>query len=127
MEYFTAHTEERVNNFEMHFDDERPPIYNAEDYAVHLRKYTKMSGTQLYSSVKKARSQSRSDKKSNKNRSVSSFLPNITRPVYCLDQFIGSVKKLLSTFTKNVQLQISKTNPNLFQWKKRIGSRPTAF
>ena len=71
MEYFTAHTEERVNNFEMHFDDERPPIYNAEDYAVHLRKYTKMSGTQLYSSVKKARSQSRSDKKSNKNRSVS--------------------------------------------------------
>ena len=68
MEYFTAHTEERVNNFEMHFDDERPPIYNAEDYAVHLRKYTKMSGTQLYSSVKKARSQSRSEKKSNKNR-----------------------------------------------------------
>ena len=79
MEYFTAHTEERVNNFEMHFDDERPPIYNAEDYAVHLRKYTKMSGTQLYSSVKKARSQSRSDKKSNKNRLVSSFLPYITR------------------------------------------------
>ena len=79
MEYFTAHTEERVNNFEMHFDDERPPIYNAEDYAVHLRKYTKMSGTQLYSSAKKARSQSRSDKKSNKNRSVSSFLPYITR------------------------------------------------
>ena len=71
MEYFTAHTEERVNNFEMHFDDERPPIYNAEDYAVHLSKYTKMSGNQLYSSVKKARSQSRSDKKSNKNRSVS--------------------------------------------------------
>ena len=70
MEYFTAHSEDRVNNFEMHFDDERPPIYNAEDYAVHLRKFTKMTGAQLYSSVKKNRSQSRSEKKNSKNRFV---------------------------------------------------------
>ena len=70
MEYFTAHSEDRVNNFEMHFDDERPPIYNAEDYAVHLRKFTKMTGAQLYSSVKKNRSQSRSEKKNSKHRFV---------------------------------------------------------
>ena len=73
MEYFTAHSEDRVNNFEMHFDDERPPIYNAEDYAVHLRKFTKMTGAQLYSSVKKNRSQSRSEKKNSKHR----FVPKI--------------------------------------------------
>ena len=33
------------NNFEMHFDDERPPIYNAEDYADHLRKYSRLIKT----------------------------------------------------------------------------------
>jgi hypothetical protein len=49
MEYYSAHTEERLDNFDMHFDDERPPIYNAEDYALHLRKYNKMTGGQLYS------------------------------------------------------------------------------
>ena len=65
MEYFTAHTEERVNNFEMHFDDERPPIYNAEDYADHLRKYSRLSGNQLYTSNRQ-RSQNRADKKANR-------------------------------------------------------------
>ena len=38
MEYYVGQTE---NNLDMHFDDERPPIYNAEDYAAHLRKYSR--------------------------------------------------------------------------------------
>ena len=49
MEFYSAHSEEQVDNSNMHFDDERPPIYNAEDYAQHLRKYSKVQGG-LYSS-----------------------------------------------------------------------------
>ena len=53
MEFYNAHSEERLDkNFEMHFDDERPPIYNAEDYALHLRKYSKVPGLQLYGAGK---------------------------------------------------------------------------
>ena len=43
MEYYPPMRTE--NNFEMHFDDERPPIYNAEDYADHLRKYSRLNKT----------------------------------------------------------------------------------
>ena len=49
MEYYPMRPE---NNFEMHFDDERPPIYNAEDYADHLRKYSRLTNT-LKNTIKK--------------------------------------------------------------------------
>ena len=62
MEYYPMQPE---NNFEMHFDDERPPIYNAEDYADHLRKYSRLTGSQLYGSNRQ-RSQNRADKKGNR-------------------------------------------------------------
>ena len=62
MEYYPMRPE---NNFEMQFDDERPPIYNAEDYADHLRKYSRLSGSQLYTSNRQ-RSQNRADKKANR-------------------------------------------------------------
>ena len=62
MEYYPMRPE---NNFEMHFDDERPPIYNAEDYADHLRKYSRLTGSQLYASNRQ-RSQNRADKKGNR-------------------------------------------------------------
>ena len=29
-----------MGDHDIHFDDERPPTYNAEDYAAHLRKYS---------------------------------------------------------------------------------------
>ena len=49
MDYYPMRPE---NNFEMHFDDERPPIYNAEDYADHLRKYSRLTNT-LKNTIKK--------------------------------------------------------------------------
>ena len=77
MEYYVGQTE---NNLDMHFDDERPPIYNAEDYAAHLRKYSRwtehtlytkkheqfsirLTGTQLYSNVNRQQSQNRTPEK----------------------------------------------------------------
>ena len=62
MEYYPVRSE---NNFEMQFDDERPPIYNAEDYAHHLRKYSRLTGAQLYS-LSRHRSENRADKKENR-------------------------------------------------------------
>ena len=40
MEYYSAHSDEIIADQDIHFDDERPPTYNAEDYAVHLKKYS---------------------------------------------------------------------------------------
>ena len=40
MEYYSVHSDDIVDDHEIHFDDERPPTYNAEDYAAYLRRYT---------------------------------------------------------------------------------------
>ena len=42
MEYYSAHSDEIMGDHDLHFDDERPPKYNAEDYAAHLRKYSSL-------------------------------------------------------------------------------------
>ena len=42
MEYYSAHSDEIMGDHDIHFDDERPPTYNAEDYAAHLRKYSSL-------------------------------------------------------------------------------------
>ena len=30
------------------YTEQRPPVYNAEDYSVYLRKHSKLTGLQLY-------------------------------------------------------------------------------
>ena len=42
MEYYSAHSDEIIGGHDIHFDDERPPTYNAEDYAAHLKKYSSL-------------------------------------------------------------------------------------
>ena len=44
MEYYSAHSDEIMGDHDIHFDDERPPTYNAEDYAAHLKKYSSLPG-----------------------------------------------------------------------------------
>ena len=52
MEFYSAHSDERLDNADLHFEDERPPLYPAEDYAEQLRKYGQCSGG-LYKEDKK--------------------------------------------------------------------------
>ena len=40
MEYYSVHSDDIIGDHDIHFDDERPPTYNPEDYATHLKKYT---------------------------------------------------------------------------------------
>ena len=42
MEYYSAHSDEILGDHDMQYDDERPPTYNAEDYAAHLKKYSSL-------------------------------------------------------------------------------------
>ena len=84
MEYYPVRSE---NNFEMQFDDERPPIYNAEDYAHHLRKYSRLTGAQLYS-LSRHRSENRADKKDNRT-GWEWKICNIEHDYWLIDNFVG--------------------------------------
>ena len=48
MEYYSVNSDEIIGDHDIHFDDERPPVYNAEDYAAHLKKFSSLSELQEY-------------------------------------------------------------------------------
>ena len=55
MEYYTVHSDEMNGDHEIDADDERPPTYNAEDYATHLRRYSSHSWAGVNGSQKESK------------------------------------------------------------------------
>jgi hypothetical protein len=50
MEYYSAHNDEILGDQDIYFDDERPPTYNAEDYATHLKQFISLPASALVNS-----------------------------------------------------------------------------
>ena len=115
MEYYPVRSE---NNFEMQFDDERPPIYNAEDYAHHLRKYSRLTGAQLYS-LSRHRSENRADKKENRT-GWEWKICNIEHDYWLIGSFVGYFRQSSS---QHVYLSFSQDRRSARR-RNDDGSRP---